>query len=275
MVINEILFNPRPLGVPFVELYNKSNKALNLKDWRFAKRQSSVLTDFKSVTSQNLMIYPEEYLAFTRSPEKLRNQYPGFTNSNIIQVDDLPTLSDDRGSLALLEPMGTIIDELGYDENMHHSLLTDRNGVSLERVSPDLPSNNPNNWHSASESSGYATPGMPNTQANISALSTTLTVVPNIISGPTGSYPLYANILYQLEQPGSSGSIDIYNSRGYKVRTLVNNSILSIKGSFKWDGTDDHSKLVPFGYYIVLFHVNNSQGRSRQIKQTVVVAPSY
>ncbi len=275
LVINEILFNPRPLGVRFVELYNPSSKALNLKNWRFARWQSRTLTDFTSLSLENLMIYPGEYQAFTKSIGKLRSQYPACVNTAMVQVSDLPTLGDRQGSIVLVEPMGSIVDELQYNESMHHPLLTDLNGISLERASPYEPTNQPNNWYSADENSGYATPGKQNSQGIQTPVVLGITVAPKLISPLSGIYPAYTRISFHLDKPGNTGSIKIFNSRGHVVKNLVNNTVLPVTGSFQWDGTDDSTMRVPMGYYIVLFQVVEQHGQVWQSLQTVAVAPKY
>ncbi len=275
LVINEILFNPRPLGVRFVELYNPSLKALNLKNWRFARWQSNILTDFTSLTTENLMIYPDEYHVFTESVEKLRSQYPASANTTMVQVSDLPTLGDRRGSIVLVEPTGSIIDELQYHEDMHHPLLIDLNGVSLERASPYEPTNQIDNWHSAAENSGYATPGKKNSQSLQTSIISQLTVAPKLISPLSGIFPSYTRISFHLDKPGNTGSIKIFNAQGHIVKTLVNNAVLPVTGSFQWDGTDDRTMRVPMGYYIVLFQVIERHGMAWQALQTVAVAPNY
>jgi hypothetical protein len=275
LVINEILFNPRPLGVRFVELYNRSSKALNLKNWRFARWQSQTLVDFTPLTFENLMIYPGEYQVFTQSVEKLRNQYPACTNISMVEVADLPALGNKKGSIVLVEPAGRIVDELQYHESMHHPLLTDPNGVSLERAAPNEPTNDPSNWHSAAEGSGYATPGKQNSQSFQAPVASGFTINPKIISPLSGRYPSYARISFHLGQPGNTGSVIIFNTQGHVIKTLVNNSILPVSGSFQWDGTDDNARRVPMGYYLVLFKVAERNGRAKQSLQTVVVAPNY
>jgi len=275
LIINEVLFNPRPLGVRFIELYNRSTKALNLKNWRFARWQSQTLTDFTSLCPENHMIYPGEYRVFTPSVEKLISQYPASANIPMIEVDDLPALGNMQGSIVLVEPSGSIVDQLQYHDNMHHPLLTNSDGVSLERAFPDNPTGDPNNWYSAAESSGYATPGKQNSQSFQPPMSSHFTIEPKIISPFSSGYPSYARISFQLDQPGNTGSIIIFNTRGRVIRTLVNNSILPVNGSFQWDGTDQAARRVPMGYYIVLFRVTGSNGRTRQSLQTVAVAPNY
>jgi len=47
---------------------------------------------------------------------------------------------------------------------MQFPLLIYYDGVALERINPDVSSNDENNWHSAAESVGFGTPGYKNSQ---------------------------------------------------------------------------------------------------------------
>lgn len=273
LVINEILFNPRPLGERFVELFNRSDKAINLKDWRFARWQSNSLVDFTPLASDNRMIYPGQYLVLTTDPFKIKSQYPQSAQLFFLEVDELPSLPDQEGSLALVAPGGTIIDGFIYHRNMHHTLLIDHNGISLERADPDGASNDANNWFSGSESVGYATPGYQNSQFFAASPQVKFAVEPRIISSASPTIPSYTRIIYSLDHPGNSGSMFIFNKQGYLVKTLVNNSILPVSGSYKWDGTNEQARPVPMGYYIIFFQVTGKSEGTRNWQATVVVAP--
>lgn len=275
MVINELLFNPRPLGVRFIELFNRSSKALNLRNWRFARRQNQALVDFTILTNEDHMIYPGEYRVFTIDPEKLKNQYPASSGVSMVTVDDLPSLGDKEGSVVLVSLTGKIIDALQYHHDMHHPLLIDENGVSLERASPNMETNDPNNWYSGSESTSYATPGLQNSQFFQDSPNAEFLVEPRIISHLSVQFPTYARIVFNLDQPGYSGSILIFNQQGFLVRTLVNNSILPAAGFYQWDGTDDHARRVSIGYYVVLFQLSQPDGRTTSWRETMVVAPAF
>ncbi len=59
---------------------------------------------------------------------------------------------------SLTDRSGALSDHFAYREQMHFDLLKDKEGVSLERLSPDGASDDPRNWHSAASAVGYATP---------------------------------------------------------------------------------------------------------------------
>src|SRR5690606_34819436 len=49
VVINEILFNPKPGGVDFVEIYNRSQKFINLKGWSTATYSERIPKDLRTI----------------------------------------------------------------------------------------------------------------------------------------------------------------------------------------------------------------------------------
>ncbi len=273
LIINEILFNPRPLGVTFVELYNRSDKPINLKNWHFARWQSQKLVDLKPLAKSDHVVYPGEYRVFTADINRLLSHYPKGRSATMIEVDELPVLGDSRGSLALMDSDGQIMDSLNYSKDMHHALLIDQKGVSLERADPNSNIQGDNNWFSGSETSGYATPGYRNAQYYQSMEKVKFKVEPQVLSPLTGSFPNYVRVSFSLNQPGSSGTLLIFNRKGHLVRTLVRNSLLATKGTFQWDGTDDSSRRVPMGYYLIYFEVTGKNFSSSKWMQTIAVAP--
>ena len=78
------------------------------------------------------------------------------------EISSLPSMPDDKGHLILYSRELVKIDEVSYSEKMQSSLLSGYEGVALEKINPDNKSEETKNWHSASESSGWGTPGAPN-----------------------------------------------------------------------------------------------------------------
>ena len=273
MIINEILFNPRPLGKRFVELYNRSPRAFNLKDWKFARWQGDAPVDITALATENHMVYPGAYRVFTENVAVIKNQYPQSAEVPMIQVTDLPTLGDREGSIVLLSKHGGVIDSFSYHQNFHHPLLIDQNGVSLERIDFEGDTNSAGNWSSASEASGYGTPGKPNSQRSEPENHGSLLVEPRIFAPFSGSSADYTRISYNMASTGNIGTAIIFDANGRLVKSLMNNSILDRKGIFQWDGTDNSLHKVPVGYYLIYFQAVNPSGGVRVLKRTVVVAP--
>ena len=84
----------------------------------------------------------------------------------IIETDRIPAYNNDEGYVVLLNEDMEVIDEFHYYEKMHSPFLTNKKGVSLERNSFSSPTNDPDNWHSASTIAPYGTPGYKNSQIN-------------------------------------------------------------------------------------------------------------
>ena len=59
----------------------------------------------------------------------------------------IPSLTRDRPEVDAHR--NRLIDRFDYDESMHLALISDQNGVSLERISFDSPANAPGSWRSA------------------------------------------------------------------------------------------------------------------------------
>src|SRR5690606_11609988 len=147
IVINEILFNPRPNGVDFVELINRSNKYIDLKNWQLANLQNDTVSNRKTITV-NYILAPQQIVAITTNPEIVKQHYPAHDPNAFLQISSLPTFNDKDGTVILLNPAKQVMDSLTYNEKMHFALLDSKDGVSLERIRTDGPTER-NNFHSA------------------------------------------------------------------------------------------------------------------------------
>lgn len=165
VVINEVLFNPPTAGADYIELYNAGRKNINVKDLQIANRNGS--NRISSITTLSHFPYPVlpgEYLLISTNNEWVFQKYQPPPFKKAIQLASMPTYPDDKGEVILLNDGGEIIDELNYDEKWHFTLISEKEGISLERISAGGATNDPFNWHSASTSSGYGTPGYRNSQ---------------------------------------------------------------------------------------------------------------
>ncbi len=165
IVINEVLFNPRPGGVDYVELYNRSHKTIDLGGCYIANRAASgVVGSEKPVSTSHRLLFPQDYLVVTEDPALVQQQYICKNPRAFATVGTLPSYPNDQGDVVVLNSRGAIIDELAYNENWQFKLIADDEGVALERIDYDKPTQDAGNWHSASTSSGYGTPTWQNSQ---------------------------------------------------------------------------------------------------------------
>ena len=152
IVINEVLFNPIDCDNDFVEIINRSQKDLCIKDLQIANYYALKPSNFKSITDSYIFMKPQEIRVLCTSKENLLHYHPFALEHRIIELESMPSYNNDEGSVVLVLD-SNIIDEFHYNEKMHFDLLQDVEGVSLERISTEI--NAVNNWHSAAEQVGF------------------------------------------------------------------------------------------------------------------------
>lgn len=275
VAINEILFNPRPGGVDFVEIYNSSNKYFNLKGWRIGNYANGESINSRSITMTDELFPPGSFKILTPNINILKGDYPQ-TKEEHAFVLTLPSYPDREGSVSLLNNEGHVIDYFEYHENMHSTLLRSREGVSLERISHEHPGQVNSNWKSASSVAGFATPGYVNsasrTQHNLDEY--TIKVEPEVFM-PRYGIEDFTRIQYAFDQAGLSANVFVIDQQGRKVKTLANNELLSVDGFFTWDGSDDNGAKVKTGSYMLYFQVFNASGFQQVFRKRVVVATKF
>ncbi|MCX6183098.1 MAG: lamin tail domain-containing protein [Bacteroidetes bacterium] len=267
IVINEILYNPKGDGSDFVEIYNRSNKFIDLSSLRFSSRDTKgFLTPATAVSTYPMLLFPGEYAAFTTNPENIIQQYPSHSE-RIFKVSSLPALNNDEGNIVLILPNGTVIDEFHYTEKMQDGLLNSTDGVSLERINPSNQS-----WHSAAESIGFATPGLQNSQfVDPQKVKNEFKLSYKIITPNQDGNKDFAEIIYQLEKPGYKATILIFDASGNKLKTLADNVLLATNGDFQWMGTTDSGELLPAGIYILYAEYFHPNGEVKHWKESLVL----
>ncbi len=271
LLINEVLFNPWPGGVDFVELYNHSDKYIDLKNWQFANYSNNTVSNLKPISLESFILKPGEYAAFTKNKSILVNHYPFCIQERIFQLPDLPSYNDTEGTVILLNNQNQVQDRFEYSENFHFAMLDDKEGISLERISPYEITNNPDNWQSASSQSGYATPGYRNSQNTETEGHSLVWVEPQVFTPDQNGDKDFTLIHYRFESPGNVVNITIFDVYGREILRLARNELLATEGFYRWDGNNPLHQKVRSGIYIVCFELFNLQGETKKINKTVVV----
>ncbi|WKN30534.1 lamin tail domain-containing protein [Porifericola rhodea] len=274
VLISEILFHPRSGGVDFIELYNNSNKHINLKQWKLKNQDGNT----SLLSQQTLIIKPSTYIALTPDVDHLMADYPKATEKNCIALESFPNLLSEGGQITLLDQRNCIMQQVDYTPDWHHPLIQETRGVSLERLNWESDENDHNNWQSAASSVGYATPTAPNSQrmsTHERLLAHALQVEPQIFYPDQSGFRDFASIRYQIAGNGNIANLKIFSARGQLVRSLAKNISIAEEGFFNWDGTDDHQKRVKNGYYIVWLEVFNPKGNVSIFRSKVAVGSKY
>jgi len=274
LVINEVLFNPKTDGSDYVEVYNTSKKTIDLRTFKIANADptTGIIGSIYSISTESWLINPGQYIVLTEDNLAVINSYHINDSRMIIKIS-LPSYNDDEGIIVLLNSSLDKIDEFHYTDKMHFPLLTDVEGISLERISPYQKSEDFNNWHSASSSCGYGTPGYKNSQYFIGVETTSLLeVIPELFSPDNDGEKDNITFSINTDKPGYYASLRIFNSEGVEVKTITENELLGNKTSWSWDGINNENALEEIGIYIVYLEMVHPNGEVINDKKTFVLA---
>ena len=274
IVINEILFNPAPDGAEYVELYNRSNDILDLKDCYISSRNSNATVGaVKQLSADNRLLFPGDYIVITADAAAVKKQYLSKDPAVFAEISSMPSLPDDKGDVLILNAQGKLIDELSYDAHWQFKLLNNNEGVALERIDYNQPTQDAANWHSAATSAGYGTPGYQNSQykSNVQ-LQGNISVTPAVFSPDNDGFDDFLTINYQFPEAGYVCNITVFDANGRPIRFVTRNALCGLQGYFRWDGLDEKLARLPIGVYVVFSDVFNLQGKTKHFRQAVTLA---
>jgi len=276
VIVNEVLFNPRPTGVDFIELYNNSLKFINLRNWAIATLENNMVTNIKKIFDEDHIFLPASYLVLTTDCNIVVSEYPRAHSETFFKAASLPALNDDEGSVVLLDEHGKVVDYFAYVKGMHSKFVKDEEGVSLERISFDQPTNDSQNWTSASTVVGFATPGYLNSCARSdgAVADESVKIDPEIFIPITGQ-PNFTQIWYNFDHPAYVANVKIFDAQGHSIKEVANSEVLGFSGSFRWDGDRENGSKARVGYYVVRFEVFDESGSVKTFHKRVVVASTF
>jgi hypothetical protein len=257
IVVNEILANPINGGQDFIELYNRSSKVIDLKDWQFANFYNDTIANLKTIPS-HFILEPMSYVAISEDTNFLLLNYPSTIPGRLIEMD-MPSYNIDSGTVYLLKD-GEQIDRVSYNSDWHFSLLDNTDGVSLERLLPDALSNQATNWHSAAESIGFATPGRINSQFQFGETTESISLQNDVFSPDLDGFEDVLMVNYSFSKAGLLGKARVFDDIGREVKTIFSNELLATSGFFSWDGILNEQVKAPIGVYILLVEVFSTDG---------------
>lgn len=275
VVINEILSNPREEGADFIELYNRSDKIIDLKQLLLGALDNGVPV-MKSITTEGYLLFPKKYVVLSSNIEAVKANYSTNTIDNFILMSSFPTYNNDEGVVVLTDLNSAEIDKVAYNVSMHYAMLKSTDGVSLERLNPNRLSTDITNWHSASSTVGYATPGYQNSQWSDATISDDeISVSPEIFTPDNDGINDVANISYKFTEPGYRITVWVYDANGFKIKQLVNNDLLSLDGTYSWDGTSEDNQKVTTGIYLFYIEIWKLDGTVKRFKKAITVGARF
>ena len=272
IIINEILSNPKPDGVDFVELYNHSDKIVDLQQLYIASVNSNgAAGSQRKVSERSIRMHPNEYKILTTSPSIVKQQYPDSDFSAFVETPALPNFNNETGGVVLYSNNLTI-DSLFYTPEMQAPFLTTPKGISLERQHFSMPTNLPGNFRSAATAAGGATPGYQNSQSPVESMLSGFFLKSQTFSPDNDGFEDELEITYLLQQSGFMVNIDIYNANGYLVKKLQRNQSLATQGRITWDGLSDSGQRLPVGIYVAVIETYHPQGATKTYRLSFVLA---
>jgi hypothetical protein len=274
VVINEILFDPPLDGIDYVEIYNRSESVVDLKDMFIGSGDSitGFITNAKRIYPKSLILFPGEYRLISTDMNKVLKYYTTKNIKAFLDIASLPAYSNTSGTVTLSNVSQQVIDWLNYSDSWHFPLLNSKDGVSLERINPHASTQDKSNWHSAAQTVGFGTPGYKNSQwVNIPSIADRFKITPEVFSPDQDGWDDLLIIQYNLSEPGFLATIKVYDAMGRLVRTLTNNQLIGTEGYFTWDGITNEGTKARIGIHVIWFELIDPSGRREEFKIPCVV----
>lgn len=271
VIIHEVLFNPTPSGIDFVEIYNRSQHAIDLKYLFIAHESASGMpAQITQVHPSGYTLFPGSLLVLSEHQQIIQSAYYCKYPDRFVDMVSLPSYNDDKGTVILLNHAGEEVDRVAYQSDWHFPLLNEVEGVSLERIHREGASNRKEVWHSASRDVGYATPGYENSQQfNAPATHAQYSFSGETVSPDNDGRDDFLHIEYTFREAGYMSNVIIFDIHGRAVRFLHRNILNGTSGSWRWDGLGERMQVLPTGRYIVYIEAFDTRGAVEKYKKVI------
>jgi hypothetical protein len=281
LVINEIMYDPLSGQNEWLEFYNRTSQPINLARWTFHGNVSSSGTNLFLVSDSTLMVQPGGF-AVIAADSSVCNLFPYLKSLDLSSCLSILghsaglSLNNEGDVLVLKDPTEKIIDSVVYSPRFHHPDVIDTHGRSLERINPNIDSNDPRNWSTCVNLQG-GTPGKTNSVLTTGTINNAvLSLTPNPFSPDGDGFEDFCTIHYNLPMKTSVLRVRIFDIKGRLVRTLADGELGSTQGDILWDGLDDMRHRTRIGVYIVLLEATDrTSGRNETAKTVAVVATRF
>lgn len=272
---NEVMFENPENSHEYVEIVNTTSKVLDVSDLVFTTRKTDGTLNTGQKIPKGTLIPPYECMAFTEKPEQLK-QYHSCPSQSNITATTWSALNNESATLVLLNALrDTVFDELSYSAKWHHPLVKNPKGVALEKIHPQLETQNADSWHSAGTDVNYGTPGYQNSQFRETADADNPPKMvwpdPEAFSPDNDGFDDLCFIRYETGISGYVANAIILSPVGEKVFHLAQNKLLSPDGYITWDGRTNRGDIASPGIYIIYFEIFNPLIGTKKAFKTPVV----
>ena len=263
VVLNEVMYDPRPGRPEWVELFNPGAEAVSLQDWLICDTRKAL---GKGAFRPPSFILPEDFKVLTRD-SSFFTVYPDVDKDHVLVDKNFPTLNNSGDSLFLIDLSGATIDSLVY-----RSAWGGQNGRSLERIRSGNSTADSTNW-SASVAESGCTPAAPNSiLLHTEASGNWLTIAPDPFSPDGDGRDDFVTFTIQTKFPTAVAELKIFDSVGREIRRLLANQPVGSRYECIWDGRDVNGKILPMGIYIAYLEIYVNQRKQKSTKKVFVLA---
>lgn len=271
ILISEILFEPRPGGDDFVEIYNPTNKTFDLSNLSLGTvNTQNKWVNTTSIANVPVYIKPGEFKVLTTDPGSLLEVYPKAIRNTFIKMDKFPPFPNMEGTVVLINHTASppfLVDSIYYHHKMHSAGIKNPKGVSLERIHLEK---RRFELTSGPALDGGATPGYRKlfdgkmTENFIEQKSRIL-----IQNGDIHENKIILE--YQFSQPAVTADVTVINFLGIPVKRLIQHQSITATGQITWDGRTDNGNIAPPGIYTVQCNFYNEMGWKFVSKKTCIL----
>jgi Lamin Tail Domain len=268
--ISEILSHPDIHCPSFIEIYNITERFISVDGLRLESSSANA----KEIQFHHHFLLPHQALCLSENPYAVQQQYP-LLNPYHPQhhACNIPYLTQSEGFVSLRKN-STLIDTAHYNENWHHPLIQNPQGVSLEKIKIPCPSNG-ECWTSSPEHFGFATPGI-YWQEEISFTEKLRKkwYVPADYFSPNmddSNDQLYVHWEGDIEP--HTITIDIHQLDGSWVRSLCQQEINLSPAIWQWEGLDHQGRLCADGIYFLVVQDQTDHSKKTEFVKSIVLSP--
>ncbi len=262
LLINEVLFNNTDNSNEYVEIFNTTAVALDVSGLRVTTQMSDGTLNTGGLIPQGTILSAQGYLALSKNPSMDSIHYNCPAYSKFTSMTSWATLNNEGATIVLCNNTNdTLFDIMTYSPNWHHPLIQNSKGVALEKINPQLNSNEAEHWHSASSEQNYGTPGYQNSQfiylTSIQKKSE-FWLEKAVFSPNNDGYDDLVQLNYRFNETAWMANITIFDASGKIIKRFNKNELLSTEGLLFWNGKTDNNRLADAGIYIIYIETTNT-----------------
>jgi hypothetical protein len=231
VVLSEIQARPREGEPEWIEVVARAGEAVDLTGWSIVDAAGG-----RGLIAGSSLLEGDP-LVLTESRDRFLGVHPQLTPERVLGVAGWPTLNDTGETLALVAADSVLSDAVAFDAAGAEP------GQSLERVHPEIPSQDPAAWVLAPRG---ATPGGRNGAHAEPLEREGLQVIPEVVGGDG------AEIRFHLGPGAGTLRLDLYDAAERHRGVILERHDAAGRGGIHWDGRVEGRDLGPGLYFLVL-----------------------